>query len=94
MVNVASRKRIRIPEFGKFLLVGSGILGFGVRNIALGIRNLFNDWTNPESKFTDKDWNPVPGIRNPWRAIQNPRLSWIPSQELTQPRSQVLSLAP
>ena len=26
---------------------------------------------------TDKDWNPVPGIRNPPRGIQNPRLSWI-----------------
>ena len=22
--------------------------------------------------FTDKYWNPVPGIRNPWRGIQNP----------------------
>ena len=31
---------------------------------------------NPSS--TDKNWNPVPGIRNPQRAIQNPRLSWIP----------------
>ena len=30
---------------------------------------------NPSS--TDKDWNPVPGIRNPRRGIQNPRLSWI-----------------
>ena len=27
---------------------------------------------------TDKDLNPVPGIRNPRRGIQNPRLSWIP----------------
>ena len=31
---------------------------------------------NPSS--TDKYWNPVPGIRNPWRGIQNPGLSWIP----------------
>ena len=31
---------------------------------------------NPSS--TDKDWNPVTGIRNPRRGIQNPRLSWIP----------------
>ena len=23
---------------------------------------------------TDKDWNPVPGIRDPWRGIQDPRL--------------------
>ena len=29
---------------------------------------------NPTS--TDKNWNPVPGIQNPRRAIQNPRLSW------------------
>ena len=27
---------------------------------------------------TDKDCNPVPGIRNPRDGIQNPRLSWIP----------------
>ena len=27
---------------------------------------------------TDKDRNPVPGIRNPRRGLQNPRLSWIP----------------
>ena len=26
---------------------------------------------------TDKDRNPVPGIRNPRRGVQNPRLSWI-----------------
>ena len=30
---------------------------------------------NPSS--TDKDWNPLPGIRNPQRGVQNPRLSWI-----------------
>ena len=32
-------KGIRILESGKFLLVESGILGFGIRNIAQGIRN-------------------------------------------------------
>ena len=31
---------------------------------------------NPSS--TDKDWNLIPGIRNPRRGVQNPRLSWIP----------------
>ena len=36
--------------------------------LAIGIEN-------PSS--TDKDWNRVPGIRTPWRGIQNPRLSWI-----------------
>ena len=41
---------VRIPESGKFLLLESGILGFGIRNTALEIRNPFNDW-NPESKI-------------------------------------------
>ena len=44
-------KGTRIPEQGKFLLMESGILGFGKRNTAQGIQN-------PNS--TDKDWNPVP----------------------------------
>ena len=65
-------KGIRIPECKKFLLVESrilenllvesGILGFGIRNTAQGIRN-------PVS--IDKDWNPVIGIWNPWCGIQN-----------------------
>ena len=67
-----------IPESGKILRVDSGILGFGIRNtahkesrtpLAIGIQN-------PSSP--QKDWNPAPGIRNPWRGIRNPRLSWIP----------------
>ena len=37
--------------------------------LAIGIQN-------PRS--TGKDWNPVPGIRNPRRGIQNPKLSGIP----------------
>ena len=41
------------PESGKFLLVESGILGFGIRNSDQGIRNPTNDW-NPESTA----WNP------------------------------------
>ena len=36
---------------------------------------------NPESTIQLKEsgihWNPVPGIRNPQRGMQNPRLSWI-----------------
>ena len=32
-------KGIRILESGKLLLVESGIVGFGIRNTALGIRN-------------------------------------------------------
>jgi len=52
----------------------SGILGFGI-----GIRlresgiPLTMGIQNPSS--TDKGWDPVPGIRNPRRDIQNPRLS-------------------
>ena len=34
---------IRIPEFGEFWCVESGILGFGIRNTAQGIRNPTND---------------------------------------------------
>ena len=45
-----NRKGIRIAESGKFLLVESGILGFGIRNTAQGIQNPAKDW-NPESKF-------------------------------------------
>ena len=41
-------KGIRIPESRNFLLLESGILGFGIRNPALGIRNPTKDW-NPES---------------------------------------------
>ena len=61
-------------------LVESGILGFGIGNsaqgigacgipLAIGIRN---------PCFSNKDWNPIPGIRiSPRRGIQNPRLCWI-----------------
>ena len=44
-------------------LKGSGI------SPAIGIQNLSS---------TDKDWNPLTGIRNTRRVIQNLRLSWIP----------------
>ena len=56
----------------------SGILGIEIRNTAQGVRNPTNDYLQ-SPRFIDKDWNPVPGIRNPQRGIQNPsRLSWIP----------------
>ena len=58
------------PESVEVLLVNSGILGFEIPNAAQGIQN---------PSFTDKDWNPVPGILNPCQGIQNPRLSWITS---------------
>ena len=43
-------KGIRIPESTNFLLVESGILGFGIQNPALRIRNPTKDW-NPESNL-------------------------------------------
>ena len=46
---------------------------------------------NPSS--TDKDWNPVPGIRNPQRGIQNPRLSRIPlhgAKHCTSTRTEII----
>ena len=74
---MAPCKGIRIPECWKIFLMESRILGFGIRNTAQGVRNPTNDWNqNPSS--TDKYGNPVPGIRNPQRGFQNPRLPWIP----------------
>ena len=43
-------KGIRIPESRKFLPVESGILGFGIRNTAVGIWNPTDNW-NPETEF-------------------------------------------
>ena len=43
---------------------------------------------NPSA--TDKGWNPVPGLRNSWRGIQNPSVSWIPL-ELVLERSSIFS---
>ena len=70
-------KDIRIPESGKFLLVDpesgkillmeSGIQGFGIRNtVSIPLRN---EILNPSSP--GKDWNPVPGIQNPFNGFQN-----------------------
>ena len=51
-------------ESRKILLMESEMLDFGIRNTAQGIRNPTDDWNrNPSS--TDKNWNWVPGIRNP-----------------------------
>ena len=62
------------PESNKFC---RWILDFGIRNTALGIQNPTSDW-NPKSKFHwQRILNPVPGIRNQRRGIQDPRLFWI-----------------
>ena len=51
-----------------------GNLGFGIRNLAQGIRNSASDW-NPESKFhgLQRIRDPIPKVRNPQRGIQNPK---------------------
>ena len=63
-------------ESGKILLEKSGILGSGIWSKVQGIRiPVTNEIQNPS--FTDKDWDPVPGIHNSLRGNQNPRLVWI-----------------
>ena len=68
---------VRVALSGNPDPLESGIQDSGTRNFALEIRNTAKDW-HPESEFHwQETWNPVPGIRNPHRGIQNPRLSWI-----------------
>ena len=58
-----------------------GIENPGLWDPEYSSRNPANDW-NPESKFhLQRLRNQLFGIRNPWRGIQNPRLSWIPTEE-------------
>ena len=61
-----------IRNLEKIVFMESGMLGFGNRIPALGIRNPANDW-NPESLFRTR--NPE-RIRIPQCGLQNPRLSW------------------
>ena len=63
-------------NFGLFNMESENIFLMKSRVLGFAIRNLTNDW-DPDSNFFDKDWNPVPGILNLRRGIQNPRLSWI-----------------
>ena len=89
MLEIAPCKGNRIPESGKFGLVESVILGFGMWNTSQRIRNPTSDW-NPESRFRWQRLESIPGIRNPWRGIQNQSLSWIPL-ELVLERSSIFS---
>ena len=43
----------------------------GIRNTAQGIQKSAYDSRIQNPSFTDKEWNPVPRIRNPWRGIQD-----------------------
>ena len=61
-------KGMQIQESGKFLLVESWILFFGIQNTALGIHPTF-DW-NPESQFNwQRIQKPTLRILNLWRGI-------------------------
>ena len=77
---VPSRKSgVRGPGSGEILFVESGVVGFGIRNSARGIRNPTNEW-NPETPSTDKECGiqyMEPGIRNLQIGIQYPRLRLI-----------------
>ena len=63
------------------------IVARGIRNRNPRLKNPENNSRNSNPKTigirnpssTDKDWNPVRGIRNPRLGVYNPRLSWIPS---------------
>ena len=72
-INFAPIKRILVPEYGKFFLVESSILGFWIRNSTQGTRN---------SSSNDKDRKSVSSIQNPQLAIQYSRLTWIPLQQI------------
>ena len=63
---IQNPRLFRIPETGNFLLVESGILEV-----------IFLMESGIQLKESGIHWNPVPGIRNPQRGMQNPRLSWI-----------------
>ena len=81
------------PESGNILLVESGILGLRIPKIQLKESGIPLTIRVQYPSSTDKDWNSVPGIRNPPRGIQNPRPSWIPIHEVKRRRfvgSQVL----
>ena len=44
-----------VTEYAKFLLVESGILGFGIQKTAQGIRNPSNDWN--QQRLKSSTWN-------------------------------------
>ena len=66
------------PEGGKFFFVESRILGRLESTIPLKESGIPKTITIRNPISIDEDRNPVPGIRNLRRGIQNPRLSWIP----------------
>ena len=86
---IAASKGIRISETENFCLLNPESWKFLLVEFRQnpGLWNPEYSCRNPEShkqlEFAiqiqlKKNWNPVIEIRNPWRGIQNPRLSWIP----------------
>lgn len=62
-----SNKKIRIPKYREIILLAEfGILYFGIRNTAPGIRYPTNDWNLDDN-----------GIKYLESEIQNPRLCWL-----------------
>ena len=70
-------KESGFPNKRIFFLVESGVLDFGIRNTAPEIRNPTNGRIQNPS-FTYKE----NGIHCAEQSRQNPRLSWIPLQEM------------
>ena len=73
------RKGKRIPESEKFFIVESGILGFGIRKTAQGIRSatIKRLESRIQVPLQRLESMPVP------HAIQNPSLYWILFHEVT-----------
>ena len=80
-------------ESGNILLVESGILGLKIPKIQLKESGIPLTIGIQNQVSTDKGWNPVRGIRDLPRGIQNPRPFWMPLHEVKNRRfvgSQVL----
>ena len=80
LTSILPRETFLLVESGirGLLLVKLRILGSGMRNLAEGIQNPTNNWNLGPRFHWQRIQNPVPGIRNPRRGIQNLRLTWIP----------------
>ena len=66
MGTIAPFKGTRIQESGNFLLVESGILGFGIQNTAQGIRNPAPGIPNPRESWIPLHGRSTRGGRRAW----------------------------
>ena len=68
----------KLSNLNSNLALTPGYLNPALNNSVQGFLNREYSSRNPESQFDrQRIHNPVSGIRNPWRGIQNPRPSWI-----------------